>query len=96
MSRLIDVDALIEAHYDYCNKHHGEADVFYTWSLKLMKEAPTVSCITCTNCVYWRKLGDGEYHCIQVNDPHGFCDIGFSREMFIAQREEQKRRIKDE
>ena len=40
--RPIDADALIEAHYDYCNKHHGEADVFYGWSLELMRNAPTV------------------------------------------------------
>ena len=40
--RLIDADALIEAHYDYCCKHHGEADNFYVWSLQLMKNAPTV------------------------------------------------------
>ena len=40
--RLIDADALIEAHYDYCNTHHGEADCFYTWSLQLMENAPTI------------------------------------------------------
>ena len=40
--RLIDADALIEAHYNYCNTHHGEADIFWTWSLRLMKDAPTI------------------------------------------------------
>ena len=40
--RLIDADALIEAHYNYCNTHHGEADVFWSWSLRLMKNAPTI------------------------------------------------------
>lgn len=40
--RLIDADALIEAHYDYCNTHHGEADVFYSWSQNLIKDAPTI------------------------------------------------------
>ena len=40
--RLIDADELIEAHYNYCNKHHGEADVFYMWSKDLMDDAPTI------------------------------------------------------
>ena len=33
--------ALIDAHYDYCN-NHPEAS-FYTWSLELMEEAPPVT-----------------------------------------------------
>ena len=55
--RLIDADALIEAHYDYCCKHHGEADVFYAWSLQLMKNAPTVDAVEvvrCGKCKRWK------------------------------------------
>ena len=42
MADLIDRQALIDAHYDYCNEHHGKADVFYAWSLELMRNAPSV------------------------------------------------------
>lgn len=40
--RLIDGDEIVEAHYKYCNEHHGEADVFYMWSKNLMDNAPTI------------------------------------------------------
>lgn len=48
--RLIDADALIEAHYDYCCKHHGEADNFYVWSLELMRNAPTIDAVEVVRC----------------------------------------------
>lgn len=59
--RLIDADALIEAHYDYCNKHHGEGDVFYAWSLELMRNAPTVK----------PKRGKWEVYIISMIDGEG-------------------------
>lgn len=41
--RLIDADALIEAHYQHCNIHHNDA--FYSWSLELMLKAPTIDVV---------------------------------------------------
>lgn len=68
--RLIDADALIEAHYNYCNTHHGEADVFWSWSLRLMKNAPTIDAgpvrrgrwvkMSDTDGVYWACSECGE------------------------------------
>ena len=46
--RLIDADALIEAHYQHCNEHHGDADIFYGWSLELMQNAPTIDAVPAT------------------------------------------------
>ena len=46
--RLIDADALIEAHYQHCNKHHDDA--FEVWSLKLMRNAPTIDAVPKTQC----------------------------------------------
>lgn len=43
--RLIDADALIEAHYQHCNEHHGDTDIFYGWSLELMQNAPTIDAV---------------------------------------------------
>ena len=35
--------ALIDAHYEYCNEHSNDyCAQFYTWSLKLMENAPSV------------------------------------------------------
>ena len=39
--KMIDADALIEAHYEACLKDPSK--VFEAWSLKLMEEAPTAS-----------------------------------------------------
>lgn len=58
--RLIDADALIEAHYDYCCKHHGEADVFYAWSLQLMKNAPTIDAVEVVRCKDCRFFQDNQ------------------------------------
>lgn len=57
--RLIDADALIEAHYNYCNTHHGEADVFWGWSLRLMKNAPTIDAEPVRRG-YWIDTGSGQ------------------------------------
>lgn len=38
--RLIDIDDLIEAHYAACENDHNKS--FETWSLELMKNAPTI------------------------------------------------------
>lgn len=38
--RLIDADALIDAHYEACNK--DKRKMFPSWSLRLMWDAPTV------------------------------------------------------
>lgn len=46
--RLIDADALIEAHYQHCNEHHGDTDIFYGWSLELMRNAPTIDAVPAT------------------------------------------------
>ena len=56
--RLIDGDALIEAHYDYCNKHHDETAVFYGWSMRLMKEAPSAQpeIIRCKDCKHYTPI----------------------------------------
>lgn len=43
--RLIDADALIEAHYQHCNEHHSDTDIFYGWSLELMQNAPTIDAV---------------------------------------------------
>ena len=41
--RLIDVDALIDAHYEACNK--DKRKTFPGWSLMLMWDAPTVDAV---------------------------------------------------
>ena len=47
MSRYIDADALIDAHYDYCNEHsYDETAVFYTWSKRLIDSAPTIDAVS--------------------------------------------------
>ena len=51
MSDLISRDALIDAHYDYCNKHHDETAVFYGWSQRLMREAPSAQPEPCEDAV---------------------------------------------
>ena len=54
--RLIDADALIEAHYQHCNEHHGDTDIFYGWSLELMQNAPTIDAVPvvrCKDCKRW-------------------------------------------
>ena len=48
--RLIDADALIEAHYQHCNEHHGDTDIFYGWSLELMRNAPTIDAVPVVRC----------------------------------------------
>lgn len=71
--RLVDADALIEAHYDYCCKHHGEADNFYVWSLELMRNAPTIDAVPVVRCK------DCKY--LSFDDPNdltwGYCDYWF-------------------
>ena len=58
MSRYIDADALIEAHYQYCNEHHTEADCFYHWSHMLMLNAPSIDIVRCKECKHWHKSGE--------------------------------------
>ena len=51
MNRYIDADALIDAHYEYCNEHSYNANaVFPTWSLSLMQNAPSIDIVHCEEC----------------------------------------------
>lgn len=85
--RLIDDDALIEAHYQHCNEHHGDTDIFYGWSLELMRNAQTIDAVPvvrCKDCVYrvimrdpLRKPMDC-YGCkvMHYNEDDWFCSFG--------------------
>ena len=53
MSRYIDADALIDAHYEYMNEHSYEWDaILFSWSESLMKNAPSIELIHCKECEY--------------------------------------------
>ena len=54
MSRYIDADALIDAHYEYMNEHSYEWDaILFSWSESLMKNAPSIDIVHCGECKYW-------------------------------------------
>ena len=62
MSRYIDVDALIDAHYEYCNEHSYKSDaMFFSWSESLMKNAPSIDIVFCKDCEHWANNED--YDC---------------------------------
>ena len=52
MSKWVDVDALIDAHYEYMNEHSYEWDaILFSWSESLMKNAPSIDICFCRDCV---------------------------------------------
>ena len=56
MSKWVDVDALIDAHYEYCNEHSYNVNaVFPTWSLSLMQNAPSIDIVRCGECKFWNE-----------------------------------------
>ena len=85
MSSWIEVEPLIEAHYQHCNENHGEADVFYTWSLELMRKAPSIDLVRCAECKYWQDNNGGypttecRWGKDETPDADDFCSYGERR-----------------
>ena len=62
MDDLISRKAVIDAHYEYCNKHPDAG--FPVWSLKILEDLPSAQpeIIHCQNCKHWRE-GDAYSYC---------------------------------
>lgn len=76
--RLIDVDALIDAHYEACN--NDSRKVFEAWSEELMDNAPLVDAVEvvrCEDCVAHDDVDKNPPHimCGCMSD-NGYCNYG--------------------
>jgi hypothetical protein len=82
MSKWVEVESLIEAHYQHCNEHHGEADVFYTWSLELMRNAPSVDLVRCGECKWADNCSQNVAirESYQMYEKLNFCSYGERKE----------------
>ena len=72
MTRLIDADALIDAHYEACNK--DKRKMFPSWSLRLMWDAPTVDAVPVVRCKECFMRADCKAAVFYGDD--GYCSIG--------------------
>ena len=75
---LISRKAVIDAHYEYCNKHPDAG--FPVWSLKILEDLPSAQpkIVRCKECVY----ADENYHCDYMttwNYGDCFCSYGKRR-----------------
>ena len=78
MDDLISRKAVIDAHYEYCNKHPDAG--FPVWSLKILEDLPPAQpeIVRCKECVY----ADENYHCDYMttwNYGDCFCSYGKRR-----------------
>lgn len=84
--RLIDADALIEAHYNACNEDQNKS--FSTWSLQLIRSAPTIDAVPvvrCKDCKHSKPDLFSEEHVVcsplaTMMPCDGFCYYGKRKE----------------